>query len=77
MVIAASMCGITSFAEDYEADVSSAEKASDWGQSFKLYSDVFDPASLNEDSEIIVEYTLKASGEGLTLYPVELIAQSW
>lgn len=77
MVIAASVCSIPAFAEDYEADVSSAEKASDWGQTFKLYSDVFDPSSLNEDSEIIVEYTLKPSGEELTLYPVELIAQSW
>ncbi|MGN1415766.1 MAG: hypothetical protein ACI4XF_02915 [Oscillospiraceae bacterium] len=77
MVIAASVCGITSFAEDYEADVSSAEKASDWGQTFKLYSDVFDPSSLTEDSEIIVEYTLKTSGDELTFTPVELIAQSW
>ncbi|MGN0695639.1 MAG: hypothetical protein ACI4J5_02615 [Oscillospiraceae bacterium] len=77
MVIAASACSFAVFAEDYDADVSSAEKASDWGQTFKLYSDVFDPASLNEDSEIVVEYTLKLSGDSLTMYPVELIAQSW
>lgn len=76
-VIAASMCGITSFAGDYEADVSSAEKASDWGQTFKLYSDVFDPSALTEDSEIVVEYTLKLSGDSMTMAPVELIAQSW
>lgn len=76
-VIAVSMCSMTAFAEDYEADVSSAEKASDWGQTFRLYSDVFDPSSLNEDSEIIVEYTLKSSENSEEFYPVELIAQSW
>lgn len=74
-VIALSASPISVFAEDYEADVSSAEKSSDWGQTFKLYFDTFDFSTLTEESEVHVEYTVKS--DNLTESPVELIVQSW
>lgn len=74
--LAVSASAVMVSAEDFEADVSSAVKSSDWGQTYKLYFDAFDFSSLTEDSEVYVEYTVKTD-ESITESPVELIVQSW
>ena len=71
------VCTVSAAAEDFEADTSSAEKASDWGQTYKLYRDDFDFSRLTEDSEFIVEYNVITDNGGTSEYPVELIAQCW
>lgn len=75
--IGIAVCGAAVSAEDFVADVSSAEKASDWGQTYKLYKADFDPARLTEDSEFIVEYSILSEDGGNSEYPVEIIAQCW
>lgn len=75
--IGIAVCAAAVSAEDFTADISSAEKASDWGQTYKLYKTDFDTARLTEDSEFIVEYNIISEKDSINEYPIELIAQCW
>ncbi|WP_124101066.1 hypothetical protein [Ruminococcus sp. Marseille-P6503] len=66
---------LTAFAkEDVEIDVSAAEEASDWGQTFELTADVFSPLRMSADSQVKIEFETDADYEKA---PVELIILSW
>ncbi|MCM1578549.1 MAG: hypothetical protein NC078_07120 [Ruminococcus sp.] len=84
-VCAVSM-SISVFAEDVEIDSSGAVQSSgEFGQSLIYYTyrcepeeypDNFDPTTMTEDSEILVEYTLDGDFTE-SKAPLELIFQSW
>lgn len=68
-------CALTAFAkEDVEIDVSSAKETSNWGQTFNLTADVFNPLRMSSDSQVKIEFE---TGSDYDEAPVELIIQSW